>query len=106
MSNVSLPDMEFFPKEGKIKEIGVPVKRTIESVSGPNEVEGWGLTAYNIMLGRHFGIQVSWKRNSRRKTILEWRHNAIAALLAHTEIRKGAFGIKCSPYLNLYMSIN
>lgn len=42
MSNVSPPDMVYFPKEGKMKEIEVPVKRTVESVSGPSEVEGQG----------------------------------------------------------------
>ena len=107
MSNRSPPDMVFFPKEGKMKEIGVPVKRTIKSVSGPSEVEGQGVDGLQYYVGKTFwDSSILEKELKQRNTILEWRHNATAALLVHTEIRKGAFGIKCSPYLNLYMSIN
>jgi hypothetical protein len=47
-------DMVFFPREGKIKEVGIPVRRTIEFVSGPSEVEGQGTDGLQYYVGKTF----------------------------------------------------
>ena len=54
MSNVSPPDMVFFPKEGNMKEVGVPVNGTIEYVSGPSEVEGQGVDGLQYYVRKTF----------------------------------------------------
>ena len=64
--------MVFFPKEGKMKEIGVPVKRTIKSVSGPSEVEGQGVDGLQYYVGKTFwDSSILEKELKQRNTILE-----------------------------------
>jgi len=47
-------DMFFYTREGKAKEIGIPVRRTIEFVSGPAEVEGQGTDGLQYYVGKTF----------------------------------------------------
>jgi hypothetical protein len=47
-------DMVFFPKEGKKSDVGIPVRRTIEFVSGPSEVEGQGVDGLQYYVGKTF----------------------------------------------------
>jgi len=60
-------DMFFFTKEGKEKEIGIPVRRTIEFVSGPAEVEGQGTDGLQYYEGKTFwDTNVLMKELARR----------------------------------------
>lgn len=47
-------DMVFFPREGKMKDVGIPVRRTLEFVSGPSEVEGQGTDGLHYYVGKTF----------------------------------------------------
>ena len=47
-------DMVFFPKAGKMKDVGIPVRRTLEFVSGPSEVEGQGTDGLQYYVGKTF----------------------------------------------------
>jgi hypothetical protein len=47
-------DMVFYPREGGRKEVGIPVRRTIEFVSGPSEVEGQGTDGLQYYVGKTF----------------------------------------------------
>jgi len=46
-------DMIFYPREGNLKEVGIPV-RAIEFVSGPSEVEGQGTDGRQFHVGKTF----------------------------------------------------
>ncbi len=46
--------MVFYPKEDTLKELGIPVRRTIEFVSGPSEVEGQGTDGLQYYVGKTF----------------------------------------------------
>lgn len=54
-------DMVFYPKEGKFKEVGISVRRTIEFVSGPSEVPGQGTDGLQYYVGKTF-----WDTNMLR----------------------------------------
>jgi len=47
-------DMVFFLREGNLKEVGIPVRRTIEFVCGPSEVEGQGTDGLQFYIGKTF----------------------------------------------------
>ncbi|KUJ13822.1 uncharacterized protein LY89DRAFT_672103 [Mollisia scopiformis] len=47
-------DTVFYPKEGKDKGIGIPIRRTIEFVSGPSEVHGQGTDGLQYFVGKTF----------------------------------------------------
>lgn len=49
-------DMVFFPKQGsaELREKGIPVRRTLEFVSGPAEVEGQGTDGLQYFVGKTF----------------------------------------------------
>ncbi|KAK3659066.1 hypothetical protein LTR56_001503 [Elasticomyces elasticus] len=46
--------MVFYPREGKKKGVGIPVRRTIEFVSGPSEVAGQGTNGLQYYIGKTF----------------------------------------------------
>lgn len=61
-------DMVFYPREGKEKEVGIPVRRQIEFVSGPSEVEGQGTDGLQYFVGKTFwDTNVLTKEMKRRK---------------------------------------
>ena len=63
-------DMVFFPREGKMKEVGIPVRRTIEFVSGPAEVEGQGVDGLQYYVGKTFwDTNVLTKELARRAAL-------------------------------------
>lgn len=63
-------DMVFYTKEGNMKEVGIPVRRTIEFVSGPSEVEGQGTDGLQYYVGKTFwDTNVLQKEITRRKAI-------------------------------------
>ncbi len=47
-------DMVFFPKEGRLKDAGISVRRTIEFVCGTSEVEGQGTDGLQFYVGKTF----------------------------------------------------
>lgn len=55
-------DMVFFPRQGPKKEDGIPVRRTIEFVSGPSEVDGQGTDGLQYYVGKTF-----WDTNTLAK---------------------------------------
>jgi hypothetical protein len=57
-------DMVFFPKEGKKSDVGTPVRRTIELVSGPSEVEGQGVDGLQYYVGKTL-----WDTNVLKKDL-------------------------------------
>ena len=47
-------DMVFYPRHGKEKKVGIPVRRTLEFVSGPAEIEGQGVDGLQYYIGKTF----------------------------------------------------
>lgn len=63
-------DMVFFPREGNLKEVGISVRRTIEFVCGPSEVEGQGTDGLQFYIGKTFwDTSVLTKELERRAAI-------------------------------------
>lgn len=63
-------DMVFYPREGKMKEIGIVVRRMLEFVSGPSEVEGQGTDGRQFFSGRTFwDTAVLAKEIARREAL-------------------------------------
>ncbi|RAO74339.1 uncharacterized protein BHQ10_010351 [Talaromyces amestolkiae] len=61
-------DLVFYQREGKLKAVGIPVRRTIEFVSGPSEIDGQGTDGLQYFVGKTF-----------------WDTNVLAAELARRE---------------------
>jgi hypothetical protein len=47
-------DMVFYQREGPLKDVGIPVRRTIEFVSGPSEIKGQGTDGLQYFVGKTF----------------------------------------------------
>lgn len=47
-------EMIFYPRMGKLKEVGIPVRRTLEFVSGLSEVKGQGTDGRQFYVGKTF----------------------------------------------------
>jgi len=63
-------DMVFFAREGEGKEVGIPVRRTIEFVSGPSEVVGQGVDGLQYFVGKTFwDTNVLTKELARRAAL-------------------------------------
>lgn len=59
-------DMIFYPRHGTMRGTGVRVRRTIEFVSGPSEVEGQGTDGLQYYVGKTF-----WDTNTLRKGLAQ-----------------------------------
>jgi hypothetical protein len=65
-------DMVFYPREGNLKNVGIPVRRTIEFISGPSETEGQGTDGLQYYEGKTFwDTNVLTAELARRKTLGE-----------------------------------